>query len=277
MGGKPFGPAGTGKTESVKALGVAFGLPVFVFCCDENFNLAAMARIFSGLCELGAWGCFDEFNRLDPGSLSAVSAQITAIQHGLQDDRDRIDLEGKSIGLNTKVGIFITMNPKYIGRSKLPENLKNLFRGVAMVKPDTLSIGEVKLFTQGFVEAKSLSSKVVTLFDLCEKTLSKQKHYDFGLRSLKSVLATSGQLKRSNIDEDEIILLLKSLQATIAPKLVQSDRVKYEMILSNLFSSLTLDKDPRVQQVIEQAYNSLKLVDNPAQTTRVEQVVQLLT
>jgi len=112
MGGKPFGPAGTGKTESVKALGVAQGQPVLVFCCDENFNLGAMARIFSGLCELGAWGCFDEFNRLDPGSLSAVSAQITTIQQGLQDDSPQIELEGKLIKLKKSVGIFVTMNPK---------------------------------------------------------------------------------------------------------------------------------------------------------------------
>jgi len=226
MGGKPFGPAGTGKTESVKALGVAQGQPVLVFCCDENFNLAAMARIFSGLCELGAWGCFDEFNRLDPGSLSAVSSQITTIQQGLQDDRDIIELEGKQIRLKKNIGIFVTMNPKYIGRSKLPENLKNLFRGIAMVKPDTNKIGEVKMYTQGFNKAQELSNKIVTLFDLCQKTLSSQKHYDFGLRALKSVLATSGDLKRTFPKDEESELLLKALQATIAPKLVQSDKPK---------------------------------------------------
>jgi dynein heavy chain 1 len=73
MGGAPFGPAGTGKTESVKMLGNSLGRFVLVFNCDENFNFKAMGRIFIGLCQVGAWGCFDEFNRLEERILSAVS------------------------------------------------------------------------------------------------------------------------------------------------------------------------------------------------------------
>lgn len=111
MGGSPFGPAGTGKTETVKALGAQLGRFVLVFNCDETFDFSAMGRLFAGLCQVGAWGCFDEFNRLEERILSAVSQQILTIQNGLLGRESHIDLLGRSIKLNQNVATFITMNP----------------------------------------------------------------------------------------------------------------------------------------------------------------------
>lgn len=51
-----------------------------MFNCDEEFDVRAMGRIFVGLLRSGAWGCFDEFNRLGEDVLSAVSQQVQAIQ-----------------------------------------------------------------------------------------------------------------------------------------------------------------------------------------------------
>ena len=93
-----------------------------------------MGRIFVGLCQVGAWGCFDEFNRLEERMLSACSQQIQAIQetlrsiHATKDKNLTVDLVGKRVAVNPDMAIFITMNPGYAGRSNLPDNLKQLFR-----------------------------------------------------------------------------------------------------------------------------------------------------
>ncbi|KAJ5952209.1 Dynein heavy chain domain-2 [Penicillium vulpinum] len=237
LGGSPYGPAGTGKTESVKALGLQLGRFTLVFCCDDTFDFQAMGRIFLGICQVGAWGCFDEFNRLEERILSAVSQQIQNIQIGLKTsgdgDKSQIELVGRRLAVNSNTGIFITMNPGYAGRSNLPDNLKKLFRSVAMSKPDKELIAEVMLFSQGFKQAKALSKQTVPFFDHCASRLSKQAHYDFGLRALKSVLVSSGGLKRArladtdgelgpeNIIEPQIIV--QSLRETIAPKLIRED------------------------------------------------------
>jgi dynein heavy chain 1 len=105
-----------------------------------------------------------------------------------------------------------------------------------MTKPDKELITQVMLYSQGFQTAKKLAAKIVPFFDSCQRQLSRQTHYDFGLRALKSVLVTSGNLKRTryrdgnqqiNIadsDEDlEAKLILQALHETVAPKLVGDD------------------------------------------------------
>lgn len=72
-------------------------------------------------------------------------------------------------------GIFVTMNPGYAGRSNLPDNLKTLFRSVAMVVPDRKLIAQVMLYSQGIVSAEKLANPVVDLFIMSQNQMSKQR------------------------------------------------------------------------------------------------------
>lgn len=148
------------------------------------------------------------------------------------------------------MGIFITMNPGYAGRSLLPDNLKQLFRQMAMTKPDKEMIARVMLYSQGFTTAEKLSGKIVSLFELCAMQLSEQSHYDFGLRALKSVLVSSGNLKRAEkakmkpgtvIDEKwEQNILIKSLCDTLVPKLIADDIPLLSSLLSGVFPGCSI-------------------------------------
>lgn len=253
MGGSPFGPAGTGKTESVKALGAQLGRFVLVFNCDETFDFGAMGRLFAGLSQVGAWGCFDEFNRLEERILSAVSQQILTIQRGLLERKPRIELLGRSIALHDNVGIFVTMNPGYAGRSNLPDNLKSLFRSIAMVVPDRKLIAQVMLYSQGIVTAENLSGKIVDLFLLCEERMSKQSHYDFGLRALKTLLVSAGALKRQALEGkdalegDELALVEKQVLIAgacnnVVPKLVAEDMAVFGEVLQEVFPAAEISE-----------------------------------
>lgn len=287
MGGAPFGPAGTGKTESVKALGNTLGRFVLVFNCDEAFNTKAMGRIFIGLCQVGAWGCFDEFNRLEEKILSAVSQDIMTIQTGLRDKVAKIDLMGRAVKLNGNMGIFVTMNPGYAGRSNLPENLKQLFRQMAMIKPDRELIAQVMLFSQGFKSAEALSSKVVALFELCADQLSSQPHYDFGLRALKSVLNSAGGLKRNAIKEnrdlanqpiEEQKIILRSFCDTVVPKLISEDTPLLETLIKGVFPSAEIPKieDLKLRAALSEECKQRNLLESDIFMEKVLQLNQIM-
>ena len=93
LGGSPAGPAGTGKTETVKDLAKGLAVRCVVTNCGPTQDKKAMEVIFSGLIQTGFWGCFDEFNRINVEVLSVVSAQIKTIQNGLAANRTKITFE----------------------------------------------------------------------------------------------------------------------------------------------------------------------------------------
>ena len=135
----------------------------------------------------------------------------------------------------------------YAGRSNLPDNLKQLFRAVAMVVPDRKQIAQVMLFSQGIITAEELAGKIVLLFTLLEEQLSAQSHYDFGLRALKSVLVGAGDLKRvavrdssvhntgKSMENIETEVLIKSTCDSVLPKLVAEDIALFVSLLKAVF------------------------------------------
>ncbi|KAJ3359470.1 Dynein heavy chain 10, axonemal, partial [Kappamyces sp. JEL0680] len=278
LGGAPAGPAGTGKTETVKDLAKALGLLCMVTNCGEGMDYQAMGKIFAGLVQTGAWGCFDEFNRIDLAVLSVISAQIKTIQNALVTGLKRFQFEGHEISLDRKSGIFITMNPGYAGRTELPDNLKALFRPVVMAVPDLELICENMLFSEGFTLAKTLAKKMVVLYKLAKGQLSKQNHYDFGLRALKSVLVMAGSLKRGSPDLNEDVVLMRALRDMNLPKFVFEDVPLFLGLISDLFPGLDCPRVryPNFNDAVEETLREGNYLIVPEQVDKVIQLYETM-
>ena len=247
-----------------------------------------MTRILVGLIKCGAWGCFDEFNRLNTEVLSALSSQIQSIQSSLKSNSKKVELpEFGSVDIDSNSAVFITLNPmgkQYQGRNRLPDNLKALFIPVAMTVPDNIIISRVVLLSEGFDldSSQVIGSKISSWFDLAKNSMTAQNHYDWGLRAIKSVLTSAGRGLKARVDsapdgqqEHEIKVVLDALKHQIRSKLIEEDDPRFDPLIQDVFGhnqlqdSKTAGSDDSNRSLITKIMKSKSLIPDDSQISKV--------
>ena len=144
------------------------------------------------------------------------------------------------VDINNDAAIFITLNPagkQYGGRNRLPDNLKSLFLPIAMSVPDNEIISRVLLLSEGFEinQSRLLGQKLTVWFHLAKDCMTSQRHYDWGLRAIKTCLESSGRALREHDERDELKIVTNTLRKQIKSKLVEEDDQKFDSLLVDVF------------------------------------------
>ena len=162
-----------------------------------------------------ACACLDEFDRILIEVLSVAAQQLLVVRQALVEQTQFI-FEGNQIALGNTLGVFITMNPGYAGRTELPDNRKVLCRPVAMMVPD-YGNWRGHALRGGCQHSEGAVRKFTKLYKLSSEQLSKRGHYDLGMRAIQSVLVMAGSLKRSDPGLAEDVLLLRAMRDSNVP------------------------------------------------------------
>jgi dynein heavy chain len=146
-----------------------------------------------------------------------------------------------------------------------------------MCVPDFELISEIMLIAEGFTEARLLARKFITLYTLCKELLSKQDHYDWGLRAIKSVLVVAGSLRRGDRDRPEDQVLIRALRDFNTPKIVTDDMPIFMGLIGDLFPALDVPRrrDLEFEKLVKQATIDMRLQPEDGYILKVVQLQEL--
>ena len=283
LGVATFGPAGMGKTNTIKDVGRTLGKYVVTFNCSNQFGFKELAKILKGVAMSGCWGCFDDFGRVNSDAIAVAAQQMSTILSAKRAKAPQfVFTDGDNGVLDERSAFFMTLLPAANNTLPLPENIRTYVRPIMMLTTDSTTILRVKLSACGFTESDSLAKKLNCLYEMCRQCLSQQCHNDFGLRNISTLIMTCGRAKRAAARDKDITesqIVVQALKSVNLSSLTLEDSAVFANLVQALFPGVSGEKLQNVKQseIIRSICDSRLLEYDSISTSRwAEKLVNFL-
>ncbi|KAJ3292987.1 Dynein heavy chain 7, axonemal [Borealophlyctis nickersoniae] len=238
LGVVAYGPSASGKTEALRAYAKAIGKYTMLFPCGDSIPATVITRIMTGMAMARSFVILQNLERLPPQAFSCYVGALASLRELCKRKESAlVSFMGRIVKLPVPVhiGSFATVNESHIKNMEFSQKLRLHMRLVAMPFPDLKIIAQASLHSAGFTDAPSLGRKLGLLLELAPETLSHRSHYDFGLRTLKSILKLTQTVQQTHESKDELRSLIKAIHLHISPKLVQEDMPIFSQLVVSVF------------------------------------------
>lgn len=254
---------GTGKTETLKDLAKLTAKHLVVLFCSSQTQYKLTNNILKGIVQSGAWLCLDNLHEARMEMLSVLMQQILTVHIAVKSRVEKFNFEGTDMKLNPSCCFFATMKSQ---PSKVPNNLKTLFRIVAMIQPDYKIITEVTLLTYGVKDSKNLANKILYFLRVLSKQLVEDE-FVFNLCDLNEILNQVRFYLQGSVGFMEDQLVLSALKDVVLPRIPTEELFIFESVVQTVFGNVTFkveDQDEfksSVKKGLDSEYAGLEFND----------------
>lgn len=259
----------TGKKTAFLEFARAVGKYILPFTCDSHTSIVVLGRILTGIVTSGVFCIIDKLHTQPLLTISQVVQSISLLRETAQRrESSNVPFFGRIIKIPSPLvlGCFVTIDSASAGAEEISGMLHTQMRAISFIKPAFATIAQGLLAMHCFSQADLLGAKLARLFSMMQDHLSVQNHYDFSLRTLKSVVRYVFRLRQQIKDFDETQVLCRGIAQFMYPKLVYEDVDIFMSLVYRLFNChprMAISDDTSISSNYEDPfYKPLKMLNS---------------
>ena len=233
------GDRGTGKTEMVRGFARALSMLFYSYTGSSDMDVKGISNLFKGMAQTGAWICFDAATRISSSVLSIISTNFCVFLEATRANTKEVTFGDELVNVifEPTASLFLITSADFDVRYNVTITVRKVFRPLTLLDPGLEAIIEIKLLSEGFIQSKALTNKLISCKRFCEDLLSKEAHYKWSLPVFRAIISSAADIIAMEKESTAEEVFCKVISNTFSPWLLDDDIPIFRGILRDVFPS----------------------------------------